>query len=314
MYMIAFVFPGQGSQYVGMGEDLFDAFPEARRTFEEASDVLGFDLTRLCFGGDPGELALTSNAQPAILTHSVAALRALKAHTVLGASYMAGHSLGEFTALVATGALGFGDAVRVVRMRGEFMQQAVPPGVGAMAAVLGTLDSSIYEICAEGCHESSFVSPANFNAPGQVVISGHKEAVERAGEIAKSRGARRVVHLDVSAPFHCKLMNSAAERLSEVLYEVEVGALDVPVVTNVEAEPNTDSSRVKHLLYEQVSNPVMWDRSVVKMSQLGVDDFVEIGPGGVLEGLIKRTVKGSRVTGVEKAEHIEGIKRNGLQR
>jgi [acyl-carrier-protein] S-malonyltransferase len=306
--MRAFVFPGQGSQYVGMGRELCAEFPTAKRTFDEASEALGFDMAKLCFEGDSEELRLTANTQPAILTVSVAAWRVLFEETGTAADFVAGHSLGEYSGIVASGGLDFKDAVRVVRKRGEFMQTAVPNGVGAMAAILGLLREKIEEACKEASADGFIASPANFNAPGQVVISGNKEAVERACVIAKSNGAKRVIFLEVSAPFHCALMSPAAERLEKVLDEVEINELQVPVVTNVDARPNGDYSYVKRLLIDQVVNPVRWDESVKTLYDLGVREFLEIGPGNVLSGLIKRTVSDVSVLNLEKTDHIKILK------
>jgi len=310
--MIAFVFPGQGSQYIGMGKDVFDSFKVARETFEEASDALGFDLAALCFDGDKDELTLTANAQPAILTASVALLAVLRELTDITPDYLAGHSLGEYSALVAAGALRFSDAVRVVRKRGELMQDAVAPGVGAMAAVLGALNREIGDICREVSSHGFIVTPANYNALGQVVISGHAAAVKAVSRLVREYGTKRVVPLSVSAPFHCPLMAPAAEGLLEALEGVEIGEMTAPVVTNYEAKPNDDPSRVKELLISQVANPVMWRQSVACMSELGVDAFIEIGPGKVLSGLIKRVVQGKNVSNIERVEDIRGIKENGV--
>ena len=230
--MIAFLFPGQGSQYVGMGADFCAEFAVAKRTFEEASDALGVDVAELCFESEAATLALTANAQPAILTASVAALRVVLEETETRPDLVAGHSLGEFTALVASGCLGFGDAVRTVRKRGEFMQEAVPPGVGKMAAVLGLTSEEVSGLCAEVAGEGNVVSPANFNSPTQTVISGEARAVSAVAELAKEKGARRVVELEVSAPFHCSLMEPAAARLRDVLGEMDFRPLKYPVVTN----------------------------------------------------------------------------------
>ncbi len=306
--MKAFVFPGQGSQYVGMGQDLYKEFPTARRTFEESSEVLGLDMAKLCFEGDSEDLRLTENTQPAILTVSVAAWLVLDEETGIKADFLAGHSLGEYSALVASGGLDFKDAVLVVRKRGEYMQAAVPDGVGAMAAILGLSKEKVEEACREASQDGLIVSPANFNAPGQVVISGNKEAVEEACAFAKSNGAKRAVLLEVSAPFHCALMNTVAKRLEEVLSQVDIFELEVPVVSNYEAKPNKDSSRVKTLLIDQVANPVRWDESVNMLYESGVREYVEIGPGNVLSSLIKRTVSNVSVLNFEKIEQLNLLK------
>ena len=304
--MIAFVFPGQGSQYPGMGKELAENFPAARQVFEEANDALGFDLSALCYNGPEDKLKLTTNTQPAILTVSVAALKVVEQESGLRPSFLAGHSLGEFSALVAAGALAFADAVRTVRQRGAFMQEAVPVGVGAMAAILGLDAAELEAVCLEAA-QGEVVSPANFNSPGQVVIAGHATAVERAIELAKAKGAKRAMPLPVSAPFHCALMVPAGERLQEVLAGIAVGPLLAPVVTNVEAAPNSDAGRVKELLVAQVSAPVRWDESVQKMAELGVDRFIEIGPGKVLAGLIKRIAKGAAAQSVEDVAGLKAL-------
>lgn len=306
--MIAFVFPGQGSQYVGMGKELYDEFEVARRTFEEASDILHFDLARLCFEDDSKELNLTVNAQPAILTASVAALRVLKEETGIQPGFVAGHSLGEYTALVASGTLDFGDAVWIVRKRGEFTQNAVPVGVGAMAAVLGLSEVEVEEICREASTDGLVVSPANFNAPGQTVISGNKEAVEKAASLSKSRGAKRVVLLDVSAPFHCKLMAPAAEKLAQILDKIRFSEFKVPIVTNLDARINIDPTRIRGLLIDQVMSPVRWYESIKNLYEMGVRRFFEIGPGNVLSGLIRRTVSDVLVRNFEKVSHLESLR------
>ena len=304
--MIAFLFPGQGSQYAGMGKALAENFAVARDVFEEANDALGFDLAGLCFNGPEEDLKLTTNTQPAILTVSVAALRVMAAETGLVPDYVAGHSLGEYSALVCAGGLGFADAVRTVRQRGAFMQEAVPVGTGAMAAILGLEAGALDEICRQAA-QGEVVAPANFNSPGQVVIAGHAGAVERAMELAKQSGAKRALPLPVSAPFHCALMVPAGERLREVLAAVEVGPLKMPVVTNVEAAPNNDAARVKELLVAQVSAPVRWDESIQRMVALGVERFVEIGPGKVLASLVKRMARGAAVQNVEDPEGLKKL-------
>lgn len=284
---IAFVFPGQGSQYVGMGKELCEQFPVARKVFAEAQDALGFALSQLCFAGPEAELKLTENTQPAILTASIAALRVLEAETALRPALVAGHSLGEYSALVAVGALRFADAVKVVRERGRLMQQAVPAGSGAMAVILGLEMAAVRALCADAC-QGEVVAPANYNGGGQIVIAGSKNAVTRAMSLAKERGAKRALDLPVSAPFHCPLMQPAADGLKEILRGVAVEPFAVGVVTNVEAEINRDANCVKTLLIEQAVQPVRWEESVMKLSQSGCRRVLEIGPGKILKGLIKR--------------------------
>ncbi len=305
--MIAFVFPGQGSQYVGMGKELYDQFNIVRDTFNEASEVLGFDLSNLCFEGEQSELSLTTNAQPALLTTSIACLRVLQNETSLKPDYVAGHSLGEYTALVANGTIKLGDAVHTVRKRGEFMQDAVPVGIGSMAAVLGLEKEKVIEICNQVSQNGMIASPANLNAPGQIVISGNKEAVQNASEIAKSEGAKRVVPLDVSAPFHCELMKPAAERLSEVLDKIETSEMNAGLVANYTASVTNDSSRIKELLIKQVTSPVRWFESVETLHNQGCNQFIEIGPKNVLAGLIKRTLTDVSVSNFEKIAQLESI-------
>ncbi|MCL2761146.1 MAG: ACP S-malonyltransferase [Desulfuromonadales bacterium] len=302
----AFVFPGQGSQYPGMGKDIAASFKIARDTFEEADDALGTSISKLCFEGPEEELKLTANTQPAILTVSVALLKVLASETPAKAEYLAGHSLGEYSALVASGTLKFADAVKIVRARGRFMQEAVPVGVGAMAAILGVEREKLEDICKEAA-EGEVVSPANFNSPGQIVIAGHSGAVNRAIEIAKAQGFRKAMLLPVSAPFHSALMVPAGERLMEALSDIEISDMSLPVVTNVEATPNIDSKRVKELLVKQVSAPVRWDESVTQMINLGVDSFIEIGPGKVLSGLIKRIDKSVNTTNVEDVAGLKSL-------
>jgi [acyl-carrier-protein] S-malonyltransferase len=284
---IAFVFPGQGSQYVGMGKELCEQFPAARKVFAEAEDALGFALGQLCFAGPEADLKLTENTQPAILTASIAALRVLEAETALRPALAAGHSLGEYSALVAVGALRFADAVKVVRQRGRLMQQAVPAGSGAMAVILGLEMEAVQALCADAS-QGEVVAPANYNGGGQIVIAGSKNAVTRAMSIAKDRGAKRALDLPVSAPFHCQLMRPAADGLKEILRDLDVQPFTIGVVTNVEAEVNRDAGRVKTLLIDQAVRPVRWEESVQKISQLGCARVLEIGPGKVLKGLIKR--------------------------
>ena len=304
--MLAFIFPGQGAQRAGMGKELGENFAVAREVFEEANDALGFDVAKMCFEGPEEDLKLTANTQPAILTMSIAALRVLQQETGLAADYVAGHSLGEYSALVASGALDFADAVRVVRQRGTFMQQAVPVGEGAMAAVLGIESDKLEAICVEAA-QGEVVSTANYNSPGQIVIAGNTAAVERAIDLAKQNGAKKAMSLPVSAPFHCALMQPAGEQLKTVLDLVDVSELAIPVVTNVEASANTDSGRVKELLVSQVSAPVCWDSSVRYMIDHGVERFIEIGPGKVLCGLSRRIERRMPVANIENIASLKAL-------
>ncbi|HUR70400.1 MAG TPA: ACP S-malonyltransferase [Candidatus Limnocylindrales bacterium] len=302
-----FVFPGQGSQFVGMGKDLCDQFGVAKQVFAEAEDALGFSLTKLCFSGPETDLQLTEHTQPAILTMSVAALRVLEAETDLRPAYVAGHSLGEYSALVAVGALAFRDAVKLVRERGRFMQRAVPAGQGAMAVILGLEMNAVEALCAEAS-QHEIVAPANYNGGGQVVIAGSKGAVIRAMTLAKERGAKRALDLPVSAPFHCELMRPAADGLKQVLQNISVEPFTVPIVTNVEAEINRDCHRVKHLLVEQAVRPVRWEESVKKLCALGCQRALEIGPGKVLKGLIKRIAPKLEADNFEKPADLARLK------
>jgi [acyl-carrier-protein] S-malonyltransferase len=283
----ALLFPGQGSQKVGMGRALHDADAGVRALFQEADSALGYALSKICFEGPETELTLTANAQPAILTVSIAALRFLRARLPVRPLAVAGHSLGEYSALVAAGALRFADAVRLVHLRGKFMQEAVPAGVGAMAAILGLGADEVAAACREAAG-AEVVSPANLNGGGQVVIAGHKAAVERACAGAKARGAKRAVPLAVSAPFHCALMQPAADRLAAELARVEIAASELPVVTNVEAAPNQDATRVRELLTRQVTAPVRWEESIERLASMGVTRAIEVGAGNVLAGLVRR--------------------------
>jgi [acyl-carrier-protein] S-malonyltransferase len=283
---LAFVFPGQGSQAVGMGRALADAFPESRAVFEEADQALGFALSRLCFEGPEEELRLTANTQPAILASSVAAFRALEARG-LRPQWVAGHSLGEYSALVAAGSLSLADALRTVRRRGEYMQEAVPVGVGAMAAILGLDLAAIESACAEAA-QGQVVAPANINCPGQVVIAGHKEAVARAIEACKARGNKRAIPLPVSAPFHCALMLPAQERLAADLATLALRDPAVPLVNNVDARVVRSAGECREGLVRQVSGAVRWQQSVELLQQQGVTRYVEVGPGTVLTGLVKK--------------------------
>ena len=272
---------------MGMGKELYENFAGAREVFLEVEEALKVSLSRLCFAGPEEELRLTENTQPAILTVSIAALRALQSETPVIPSCVAGHSLGEYSALVSVGALAFKDAVRVVRERGRLMQEAVPAGEGSMAVVLGLAAEEVQAICDQASW-GEVVAPANFNGGGQIVISGAKPAVVRAMALARERGAKRVLELPVSAPFHCPLMAPAAAGLKRVLTDVEIEPFSVGVVTNVEADINLDRERVKPLLIQQAVSPVRWEASVQRMEALGCGRAIEIGPGKVLSGLIKR--------------------------
>jgi [acyl-carrier-protein] S-malonyltransferase len=289
-----------------MGKQLCEQFSQARKIFAEAEDTLGFSLSRLCFDGPEADLKLTENTQPAILTASIAALRVLEAETSLRPAWVAGHSLGEYSALVAVGALRFADAVKVVRARGRLMQQAVPAGAGAMAVILGLEMDQVQALCADAC-QGEVVSQANYNGGGQIVIAGAKSAVARAMALAKERGAKRALDLPVSAPFHCELMRPAAQGLQSLLNEISIAPFSVGVVTNVEADVNLDAQRVQELLVEQAVRPVRWEESVKKLSELGCRRVVEIGPGKVLKGLIKRIVSSMEVENFETPQDLARV-------
>jgi [acyl-carrier-protein] S-malonyltransferase len=295
--MLALLFPGQGSQFVGMGKALFDASPAAKAVFEEADDALGFSLSKLCFEGPEEELKKTANTQPAILTHSVAAWRDLQARfpeRLEGAAFAAGHSLGEYSANVAAGSLVFSDAVRLVRQRGLFMQEAVAQGAGAMAAIVGLPPEEVEAACREAA-QGEVVSPANFNSPEQTVIAGTAAAVARASAACTARGAKRAIPLPVSAPFHCALMAPARERLRPLLEETGFSDASVPIVTNVDARLETKASALRYALVRQVDAPVRWVDSVRALAAAGVDHGIEIGPGNVLAGLVRRIDRGIKV-------------------
>jgi [acyl-carrier-protein] S-malonyltransferase len=299
---IAFIFPGQGSQSVGMGKALCDAFPEAKAVFDAADDALHEKLSTMCFEGPEEALKLTANTQPAILTTSVAAHAVFSKRLATAPAFVAGHSLGEYSALVAAQAMSLGDAVKAVRARGTFMQDAVPAGVGAMSAVLGLPPEKVAELCAQAA-QGEIVSCANFNEPGQTVIAGHTKAVERAGELLKAAGAKRVLPLPVSAPFHCALMQPVVPRLGEVLGTFKDPI--VPVISNVEATPNTSGARVKDLLLQQVTGSVRWIETIQAMEKAGVTKVVELGPGRVLCGLVKRISKNIESFNVEDPASLD---------
>lgn len=306
MGKIAFVFPGQGAQSVGMAKDVYEAVPSSRRVIDSADQVLGFSVRSLMFEGPEEELKQTYNTQPALLTASIAYLEALR-EKGLTPDYVAGHSLGEYSALVAAGVMTFEEAVAVVRARGEYMEQAVPGGKGAMAAVLGADREALGTLCASISGEGSVVELANLNCPGQIVISGTSEGVAAAGERVKEAGGKRAIPLEVSGPFHSSLMKEAADRLEATLAGVHWSKPSVPVVANVTARPVKEEDRVPGLLVQQVYSPVLWQDSVEWMIAEGVDTFVEIGPGSVLAGLIRKIDKHVSVISINSLDSIAGL-------
>ncbi len=303
MGKLAFIFPGQGSQRTGMGKALAEQFPAARAVFDQADQALGFPLSTLCFEGPEEELKLTANTQPAILTTSMAAYRVLEEQGIVP-DYVAGHSLGEYSALVASGCLSLPEAVVTVRNRGTYMQEAVPAGQGAMAALLGLPLPAVQQVC-ERAAQGQVVVPANLNSPGQIVISGHKQAVERAAAAAKDAGAKRAVLLPVSAPFHSSLLQPAAARLENDFQRIRFGGLSIPLVTNVDAEVIETPQAARDALLRQVPAPVRWEESMRKLIELGCDCFIEVGPGKILAGLLRQIDRSVRALSVEDPASLE---------
>lgn len=303
MSNIAFVFPGQGSQYVGMGKDIYENYEEAKAVFDEASDLLGYDMAKLCFEGPEESLNLTENTQPALLTASIAILRTAEKHG-LRADYAAGLSLGEYTSLVYSGALEFGDAVKLVKKRGRFMQEAVPQGKGKMAAILGLDEEMIYEVCRKA-QVKGVVEPSNFNCPGQIVIGGETSAVEFACEVAQENGALRTVMLPMSTPSHTPLLKPAAEKLEEELKNIAVHECSVPVLSNVTAKGYGDKESIKPMLVRQIISPVLWQKTVINLINAGVDTFIEIGPGKTLCSFVRKIERSAKTLNIEDTASLK---------
>jgi len=304
MKKIAFIFPGQGSQSIGMGKELYEKFPVAKAVFDAADEALGFSITELCFNGPEEELRKTCNTQPAILTVSIACYEVLKSHGIMP-TIVGGHSLGEYSALVVAGALSFADAVRLVRKRGELMQAAVPLGEGSMAAILGLDRQTVMDVCQQAQEKFGAVQAVNFNCPGQIVIAGKKQAVETAAEMLKAAGAKRAVMLPVSAPFHSTLMKPAAEQLGIELSKITVQDAVIPVVANINGQIITDSQGIKASLEKQADNPVEWEDCMAQIIKSGATTLIEVGPGKVLSALTKKINKEVTILNVEDVASLE---------
>jgi len=308
MGKVAIIFPGQGSQYVGMGSDFYQGFATARAVFEEADSLLNYSLSKIIFEGPEEELRLTTNTQPAILTTSLSIWRVLKEELGITADYVAGHSLGEYSSLVAANSLSFHEALLLVRNRGLFMEEAVPNGEGTMAAIMGIEEEKLKEICDEITEKGYIVNMANINTPNQIVISGTTTGVELAGKVAKEQGAKRAIPLSVSGPFHSTLMKPAMDKLQPLIEKSSVVNASIPVVMNVTGSPESDTANIKSNLIEQVISPVQWTRSIETMVENGVDTFIEVGPGKVLTGLVKKINKDVITYAIEDIESFNSFK------